>query len=126
MRRVDHNQIRLAGFYAEEKNSLDMVVMGASETYYGYFADEAYKTAGITSYPYSFQYNPVSLWKYELKEILKRQKPKVLIVEVNGAGYGPVAAPRDHDPDARTDEGTHQRRDSEPSKIGRASCRERV
>ena len=25
----------------------------------------------------------------------------------------PVAAPRDHDPDARTDEGTHQRRDSE-------------
>lgn len=88
MRRVDHNQVRLAGFYAEEKNSLDMVVMGASETYYGYFADEAYKTAGITSYPYSFQYNPVSLWKYELKEILKRQKPKVLIVEVNGAGYG--------------------------------------
>lgn len=88
LRRVDHNQIRLEGFHLEKKNSLDVVVMGASETYYGFIADEAYKKTGITSYPYAFQYNPVTLWKYELKEILKRQKPKVLVVEVNGAGYG--------------------------------------
>lgn len=87
-RRTDHNQIRLEGFYLEKQNSLDVVVMGASETYYGYFANEAYRSTGITSYPFSFQYNPVTLWKYELREILKRQKPKVLVIEVNGAGYG--------------------------------------
>lgn len=85
---IDHNQLRLEGFKLEKKNSLDVVLMGSSEVYYGYLANEAYRSSGITSYPYAFQINPATLWKYELREILKYQTPKVLVVEVNGAGYG--------------------------------------
>lgn len=86
--RITHNHLRLEGFYLEKPGSLDVVVMGASEVYYGYFANEAYRNTKVTSYPYAFSHNPVTLWKYELKEILRQQKPKVLVVEVNGAGYG--------------------------------------
>ena len=86
--RITHNHLRLKGFYLEKPNTLDVVVMGSSEVYYGYFANEAYRNTGVTSYPYAFAHNPVTFWKYELKEILRKQKPKVLVVEVNGAGYG--------------------------------------
>lgn len=88
--RITHNQVRIKGFYLEKKNSLDVIVMGSSEVYYGYYANETYKNTKITSYPFAFEHNPVSLWKYELKEILKNQKPKLLVIEANGAGYGNI------------------------------------
>ena len=92
--RITHNHLRLKGFYLEKPNTLDVVVMGSSEVYYGYFANEAYRNTGVTSYPYAFAHNPVTFWKYELKEILRKQKPKVLVVEVNGAGYGNPPKPK--------------------------------
>lgn len=58
---IDHNQLRLEGFKLEKKNSLDVVLMGSSEVYYGYLANEAYRSSGITSYPYAFQINPATL-----------------------------------------------------------------
>lgn len=79
--------IILQGYYLEEKNSLDMVIMGASEVMNGYSAAEVYSTNGLTSYPYSFAVNPVSLWKYELWDIERTQHPQVLIIEINGALY---------------------------------------
>ncbi|MCR4672334.1 MAG: hypothetical protein K5637_03725 [Lachnospiraceae bacterium] len=85
---VSDNTIRLRGFYQEEPNTLDVIVLGASEVYSDFSADELYKKTGVTSYPYSFAANPVTLWKYELREILERQTPKLLIVELNGAQYG--------------------------------------
>lgn len=74
-------------FYKEEPDSLDAVVMGASEVVNGYSAAEAYRTEGFTSYPFAISVNSVFLWKYELKEIEKRQHPNLLIVEINGAVY---------------------------------------
>ena len=87
MRDTGNNTVRLRGFYLEDKNTLDVVVLGASEVYQGFNACEFYKKTGVTSYPYAYASNPITFWKYELREILNRQKPKVLVVEINSAGY---------------------------------------
>lgn len=79
--------IRLQGFYLEEPDSLDIVVVGASELMNDYSAPEVYQSFGYTSYPYAFAVNSVPLWKYELKEIERTQHPQVLIIETNGALY---------------------------------------
>ena len=79
--------LRVQSFYLEEKNSLDVVIMGASEVRNGYCAPEVYRAYGYTSYPYAFVHNPVELWKYELAEIEKNQQPQMLIVELNGSLY---------------------------------------
>ncbi len=84
---VNNNGVRLRGFYKEDKNSLDVVLLGSSEVYCSFNAPEFYKQTGVTSYPYSYECNPVTLWSYQLDEILRRQTPKVLIVELNGAAY---------------------------------------
>lgn len=87
LRRMDNGMIRMEGFYLEDKDSLDVVFMGASEVYQAYSAADAYRLYGFTSYPYAFVTNPVTLWKYELEEIMKRQSPKLIVVELNGSVY---------------------------------------
>ena len=88
MKDTGNNSIRLRGFELEDPNSLDVVVLGASEVYSDFSAVEFYEKTGVTSYPYAYAANPVTFWKYELKEILRTQKPKVLVVETNGVVYG--------------------------------------
>ena len=83
----EHNVQRLKGFYLEDKNSLDVVFLGASELYNDYSPALAYDSSGITSYMFACQYNPITLYKYELKEIEKRQSPKVLVVSIDPICY---------------------------------------
>lgn len=87
MTNISNTAIRLRGYSLEDPESLDVVVLGASEVYSGFNAPEFYKKTGVTSYPYAYEGNPVTLWTYELKEILHKQTPKLLIVEMNGAVY---------------------------------------
>ena len=77
--------IRVKGFYMEPENSLDMVTIGASETYTSIAPGILWKEYGFTSYNYSVAGCPVSVVKSQVKEVLSRQKPKVLVIEVNGA-----------------------------------------
>ena len=83
----DANTLRLEGFYMEEENSLDVVFIGASEVYSDFSSGQAYDEFGFTSYPYATGANPISVYKSELKEILKKQSPKLIICEINGALY---------------------------------------
>ena len=85
--RPDPQAIRSSGFYMEDKNSLDVIFMGASEVYAGFSSAQAYGEYGFTSYPYAFTANPVSLWKNELIEAGKRPKPSLIVMEINGALY---------------------------------------
>ena len=87
MRRMDAHQRRMNGFYMEEKDSLDMVILGSSEIYNDFIPAKAYEKYGVTSYLYGFQANPVSLWTYQLEEIERTQNPDILVIECNGAGY---------------------------------------
>lgn len=85
--RFDHNSTRLKGFYLEDKNSIDVVMMGASEVHTGFAPGQAFKEYGFTSYPYAVEQNTVDLYKNELIDILNYQNPKLLVIEVNGALY---------------------------------------
>ena len=81
--RFDHNNIRIEGFYREEKNSIDVVFIGASEVYSDYSPVYAYEKFGYTSYNYAVEDNPLPLYKWELDEIYAHQNPKVIIPQRN-------------------------------------------
>lgn len=85
---ADHNRERIKGFYLEDDNSLDVAVIGASDVYAGYSAGYAYEKYGFTSYPIATQSNIMKCYKTQIKEILKHQNPKLIVVELNGALYG--------------------------------------
>lgn len=78
---------RVAGFRLEEKDSLDVVFLGASDIYTGFSSPYAYELQGITSYPYAISACPATFWKMMLEETLSRQSPQLIVVEISGALY---------------------------------------
>ena len=83
----DANSMRVQGFYLEEKDSLDVVFLGASDVFAGYSAALAYEDYGYTSYPFVIDSSSVTLWKSQLKEIYSRQSPQMIVIEINGVLY---------------------------------------
>lgn len=84
---ADHNRQRLKGFYLEDKDSLDVVYLGASEVYSDIAPGYAYQRDGITSYLFASQANTIFNYKSQLKNILSRQKDALVVIELNGAMY---------------------------------------
>ena len=80
--RTDTCSIRLKGFYLEPENSLDVVFLGQSEMFYGYSPALAYEVAGYTSYNYAIPGNIPSMYKYEIKEIMSRQSPQCVFIDI--------------------------------------------
>ena len=46
LRNVDHNSLRVEGFYQEERDSLDVVFIGASDIYTSFMPGRAYEQHG--------------------------------------------------------------------------------
>ena len=86
-RYYDYNVERMAGFYAEPKDSLDVVLVGASEVFTGFSSGYAYDLYGFTSYPYAEDSLPGVLFESQVKEILKHQDPKWIVIDINGILY---------------------------------------
>ena len=86
-RYYDYNVLKLAGFYAEPRNSLDVVLLGASEVFTDFSSGQAYDLYGFTSYPYALDAAPASLQESQLREIRNRQNPKYIVVEINAFLY---------------------------------------
>ena len=86
-RYLDHDQRRIESFYMEEPDSLDVVFLGASEFFADISCAQAYEEFGFTSYPFCTQANPVTLWKYEMQDIIEKQHPQLIVIETNGALY---------------------------------------
>ena len=78
------DSVRIKGFYLEPKDSLNMVTIGASETYTSIAPGLLWKEFGFTSYNYSVAGSPISIVKSQVKEILANQDPKVIVIEING------------------------------------------
>ena len=74
-------------FYLEPKNSLDVMILGASETFTDYCAPLAWQHAGFTSYPLAVSAAQGTMYPSMLREAARRQTPGVYVVEVNGFLY---------------------------------------
>lgn len=85
---ADHNRERIKGFYLEDRDSVDVVFIGASEVYSDFSSCYAYEKFGFTSYPIATQANVVQSLKTQIKTAIKEQNPKLIVVELNGALYG--------------------------------------
>lgn len=81
---------KVRGFYQEQKNSLDFVMIGSSQLYADISPAVIYRDYGFTSYDFCANEQPMWVSYYYMKESLKRQKPKAIILDVftiYGADY---------------------------------------
>ena len=97
----DYNVIKMESFYSEPKDTLDVVLLGASETFTDFSSAHAYDLYGFTGYPYALDANPGSVYESQLREIRNHQSPQKIVVEINGFLYD--------DPKLQTDSGCLRR-----------------
>ena len=83
----DYTGILMTGLYREPEDTLDVVILGASEAFVDYSAAYAYDLYGYTSYPYAWDAATGELYEAQVREILQRQNPKWILVEINGILY---------------------------------------
>lgn len=77
----------IRSFRLEPKDSIDVMILGASETFTDYCAPLAWQHAGFTSYPLAVSAAQGTMYPSMLREAAKRQNPSVYVVEVNGFLY---------------------------------------
>jgi hypothetical protein len=78
---------KVQGFYAEPKNSLDVVNIGSSHVYCGINPSILWDDYGITSYDFSSSGQTLWLSYSYIKEALKYQSPKVVVLDVYCARF---------------------------------------
>ena len=81
------------GFYAEPKNSLDIVFVGSSQLFSTIIPDILWEEYGITSYVFGGNEQTFSISYYYIMEALKYQKPKAIVLETAFCNWG--EAPRE-------------------------------
>ena len=67
--------------YREPENTLDVVMIGSSSWYTFWSPMVAYEFTGITSFDYAQGAMPADCLEYCIREVLKRQKPKVIALD---------------------------------------------
>lgn len=71
------------GFYAEKKNDIDLIVIGSSNSFCTVNPLVLYEEYGITAYDFGSSSQPMNISALYLKEALKKQKPKIIALEIN-------------------------------------------
>lgn len=85
---LSHTRKSITGFYAEEKDSLDVVILGTSSTFSAVMPMELWGKYGITSYDMCTNVLFEEAIKYHVKELQKTQHPKLLIIDTAPFLYG--------------------------------------
>lgn len=80
----DWDKRHVHGFFLEPEDSLDVVLIGASQLYTGYSAPLAWQQYGYTSYPLTVSNIPARLYGSLLTEAVDRQHPKLIVVDIDG------------------------------------------
>lgn len=73
----------LKTIYNMKPDSIDVLVIGPSTSESGWNPLVAWKEYGITSLNYSFSNLPVSIIENIIIDVLKKQKPKLILIDVN-------------------------------------------
>ena len=77
----------VGSFYREKRDSLDVVIVGTSHVYRGISPMEIWDERGIASYSLATGSQSFSSSYYLIKDAIKTQHPKVIVLEVYGANY---------------------------------------
>ena len=80
-------EVRVKNFFAEEKDTIDVVHIGASEMYAGFSPEYIWKNYGITSYNLATAAAPMGLAKSQVQAAIENQHPKLMVISLNGAVY---------------------------------------
>lgn len=88
LRNVDHNSLRVEGFYQEPRDSLDAVFIGASDIYSSFMPGRAYEQYGFTSYLLASEAITSEGIKTAVKEVVRTQHPGIVVIEANAFLYG--------------------------------------
>lgn len=77
----NHTQ-KISGFYNEPENEFDIMYFGSSNTYCSFNPLIFYEETGIKSYVFASQQQPVWASYAYMKEALKTQSPKLLVLDI--------------------------------------------
>lgn len=80
----DNNSESLRTFYRQERGVNDVIFLGTSHCIYGISPMEIYCQEKINSYNLGTSIQQIGTTYYLLKEVLHRQNPKVVIMDVSG------------------------------------------
>lgn len=81
-RPISVNRENIIGYYAEKKNSLDVILIGGSSTYVFWAPYDAWNAEGIASYNFSTDSMSPALIKGMMEEALKTQSPKLFVIDL--------------------------------------------
>lgn len=81
--KIDPATPRFNEFYKQEKNSIDVLAIGASDVGRGYSPVKVWKEYGITSFNLGTSNQTFSLAYYLIKETIKYQTPKVIVLDMD-------------------------------------------
>lgn len=77
----------ISGFYAEKSDTLDAVYIGGSVCFVSWSPLQAYHDKGIASYNYAANTMQADTLIYCIKDVLKTQSPKLLIIDARPFQY---------------------------------------
>lgn len=71
------------GFYQMDRDTVDVALLGSSQTIMGLSAMELYRQYGISAYGCGTEEQPLYATYYWLREILRYQSPSVAVLDIN-------------------------------------------
>ncbi len=80
---INDSTTMINGFYAEDKNCIDVLVVGSSNAFCTIDPVVLYEEEGIAAYDFCSSSQPMNLSLLYVKEAFKKQTPKVVALEVN-------------------------------------------
>ena len=79
---LGESTVIVKGYSFLKNNSIDVLFLGASQTFYAVDAGKLTNEYNISSYDLASTTQPITITPYYLSEALKTQKPKLVMVEV--------------------------------------------
>ena len=84
---VVYNTKNIAGLYGEKKNTMDVVYLGGSACFIYYAPLMAWEDYGFVAYDYAADTMQAEMYPYMIKEVIKTQKPKLLVIDARPFEY---------------------------------------
>ena len=76
--------VGMYGFYLEDKNSIDVILIGPSPVYTDFYSPQAYEEQGFTSYGVSTGGMSGAMYPSAVREALQTQDPELFVVDLSG------------------------------------------